>query len=380
VERSAQHAFRSFWNSADPSNAATARQRLLPGLVAGLAFLAVAMVAGMSTTTAWGMPDAIAAAVGIPVRGYGFQPLPVVVGVAVHLTVSMMLGALYQAIAQRLHLHRGRLVFGAWLFSGLETPVSIWGVLHTVLPASTFRFFLGALPFWASLAGRHAYGLVLGLAIAMMQQSPVPAQPPRRGGTPAGCFHHRLSLAMTLLLLVQFLLGMVVNLYVSIPDRHPGAHASAYFAGVLRGLAWVIPHGSMALAAHAVLGLGLILLSVAHLITAWGTGSGTRMTVSTVGMLALIGAAFNGASFVNYGHDLSSLIMSGCFALALLCYIAAGRERDPDGEPSPPSPEPPGSPEMSSLSPDGHDELLDRRHRVAPVVGPDGGVASGARA
>ena len=37
------------------------------------------------------------------------------------------------------------------------------------------------------------------------------------------------------LLLVQYLLGMVVNVYVVLPTRHPGAGASDYFTGAASG-------------------------------------------------------------------------------------------------------------------------------------------------
>jgi len=49
-----------------------------------------------------------------------------------------------------------------------------------------------------------------------------------------------------------------------------------------------------------------------------------RMTVGlpVVGALAVIGAAFNGVSFVNYGQAFSSMIMAGLWALALACYVA----------------------------------------------------------
>jgi hypothetical protein len=44
--------------------------------------------------------------------------------------------------------------------------------------------------------------------------------------------------------------------------------------------------------------------------------------VSLVSLLAVIGAAFNGVSFVNYGHAFSSMIMAVLWALALGCYVA----------------------------------------------------------
>jgi hypothetical protein len=154
----------SSWIRLRGSIVGTVIRWLWPGLIAGVAFLGVAMVGGSLTTTAWAMPDAIAAAVGVGAHGYGFQPVPALVGVTVHLATSMALGVMYTAIARRLRLRGLRLVVGAVLFIGLETPISIWVVLHSVLPSSTFHFFLGAIPFWASITGRNLYGLVLGLA------------------------------------------------------------------------------------------------------------------------------------------------------------------------------------------------------------------------
>jgi hypothetical protein len=61
------------------------------------------------------------------------------------------------------------------------------------------------------------------------------------------------------LLLVQYLLGMAVNLYVILPARHPGAGARDYFTGGASALGWVIPDGPAWAAAHAAFGLALAL-------------------------------------------------------------------------------------------------------------------------
>jgi hypothetical protein len=50
-------------------------------------------------------------------------------------------------------------------FITLETPTVLWGVLHSLLPTTTFFYFLGALPWWGSVFGRCMYGLVLGLLL-----------------------------------------------------------------------------------------------------------------------------------------------------------------------------------------------------------------------
>jgi hypothetical protein len=124
-----------------------------------------------------------------------------------------------------------------------------------------------------------------------------------------------------LLLLIQYLLGMAVNLFVVLPGRHPGAGARDYFAGAASGLAWVIPHGPAWAAAHAAFGLALVLAALAGIAAARGQGSRMATATSVLGALAIVGAAFNGLSFLNYGHAFSSMIMAGLWALALACYL-----------------------------------------------------------
>lgn len=124
-----------------------------------------------------------------------------------------------------------------------------------------------------------------------------------------------------LLLLAQYLLGMVVNLYVTFPAHHPGAGASNYFAGIASGLGWLIPDGPGWAAAHAALGLALVAAALASLaISVRGTGR-LHVITSVLGALAIIGAGFNGLSFLNYGKSFSSMIMAALWAVALACYV-----------------------------------------------------------
>jgi hypothetical protein len=130
------------------------------------------------------------------------------------------------------------------------------------------------------------------------------------------------NLAACLLLLIQYLLGMAVNLFVAIPGHHPGASAQNYFAGLASGLAWVIPDGPAWAAAHAAFGLALVLAAFACVALTWGKSSRAATAASVLGALAVLGAGFNGLSFLNYGHAFSSMIMAGLWALALACYVA----------------------------------------------------------
>ena len=76
-------------------------------------------------------------------------------------------------------------------------------------------------------------------------------------------------------------------------------------------------------AAHAAFGLALVVAAVASIALTWRQGGRMATATSVLGALAIVGAGFNGVSFVNYGHDFSSMIMAGLWALALACYLAA---------------------------------------------------------
>jgi hypothetical protein len=129
------------------------------------------------------------------------------------------------------------------------------------------------------------------------------------------------NIAACILLLVEFLLGMAVNLGVVLPKHHPGAAASNYFSGVASGVGWVISTGSAWVAAHAAFGLALVVAALAAIALTWRAGPRTERAASVLGLLFIVGAGFNGASFLNYGRAVSSFIMAALWALATACYV-----------------------------------------------------------
>ena len=131
----------------------------------------------------------------------------------------------------------------------------------------------------------------------------------------------RLAFLILLLLGLQFILGIVANLYVEIPEAHPGSGAANYFAGIFQGIGWAITQGTWSLQIHATLGLLLILLALLLIGLAYARRERVWMILSPIGAIGMIGAGFNGASFINYGHDFSSLLMSVGFLLALVSYL-----------------------------------------------------------
>ena len=130
-------------------------------------------------------------------------------------------------------------------------------------------------------------------------------------------------LAAIVLVLVQSGIGMDVNLFVAIPAQHPGARPSSYFSGSVRSVAWAVAHGAPALVAHAVLGLALALLVIGVAVYAMRLGRRPIGAWSVLAGLLVIGAGFNGASFLDFNHDISSLIMALLALGAVACYSAA---------------------------------------------------------
>jgi len=145
------------------------RRYLFPGLSAGALFLLLEMLIGAFFTTPWAFPEAVAHTVHFGAPGYRLEPTALVVGACVHLAVSTALGVLFTVIVDRLRLTGRTVVVAAWLFSGTETAVAIWGVLHTALP-DTLPQFLHSIPLWASILGHNIYGITLGLLLLTLDR------------------------------------------------------------------------------------------------------------------------------------------------------------------------------------------------------------------
>jgi hypothetical protein len=121
-------------------------------------------------------------------------------------------------------------------------------------------------------------------------------------------------------LIAQFLLGMAVNLFVTIPTDHPGSNPPEYFGGVVQSVAWAVLHGHVLLQIHAVLGLLLVLNALGLLVAAIRIRAGDLIVVTSLGLFGVLAAGFNGGSFLNYNQDFSSMIMATFFAWAVVSY------------------------------------------------------------
>jgi hypothetical protein len=108
------------------------------------------------------------------------------------------------------------------------------------------------------------------------------------------------------LLIVQFGLGIGVNLYVTLP-AHKGFFSTVF--------------GSATLAAHAIVALILLGAAIGALTRAIRAGRAVAFT--SVGLAAILAAAIAGASFVGNQGNGASLGMALATAVAMFCYLAA---------------------------------------------------------
>jgi len=108
------------------------------------------------------------------------------------------------------------------------------------------------------------------------------------------------------LLIVQFGLGMGVNLYVTLP-----AHKS-FLSTVF---------GSAVLAVHAIVALVLLGAAIGALVRAIRARRAVAFT--SVGLAAILAAAAAGASFAGNQSNGASLAMALATAVAMFCYLGA---------------------------------------------------------
>jgi hypothetical protein len=121
------------------------------------------------------------------------------------------------------------------------------------------------------------------------------------------------AFAALIMVLIQYCLGMWVNLGVNVPASDRGAN-------LLDAIVRTVANGPIGLSLHALLGLFLIVSAAAAFFRAVRIGL-TRWTVLTgVGLAAVVLAAVSGARFVSADDDAASLAMALFAAAAMFAY------------------------------------------------------------
>ncbi|MDE1870113.1 MAG: hypothetical protein KGH71_03975 [Candidatus Micrarchaeota archaeon] len=122
-------------------------------------------------------------------------------------------------------------------------------------------------------------------------------------------------IAILFFLVVQFILGMTLNLFVPFPTIPAGSADQAYFNAIFS-----TPY----LLAHFIVGFGLLLGSIWILIGAVRNKSKTIIAIAGIGFLSILSAYTSGYEFLLSGFqsNLFSFTMSMGFMAALVCYFA----------------------------------------------------------
>ncbi|HEX6527491.1 MAG TPA: hypothetical protein VF070_46880 [Streptosporangiaceae bacterium] len=134
----------------------------------------------------------------------------------------------------------------------------------------------------------------------------------RHARLPAPAGLRRVCLATLITLVVQFSLGMILNLYVPVPasDQH------ASYVQEIRT-------APLALTIHVLIGLMLIGAAIAAAIRAIRMRDRSTIALAAGGLGAIVGAFGAGELFVRNGQSSASLTMAILTGIALVCYIGA---------------------------------------------------------
>lgn len=122
------------------------------------------------------------------------------------------------------------------------------------------------------------------------------------------------SLAALVMLVLEFGLGVVVNLYATLPKSDNGAT-------FLTALGDAIGSGPLSLAIHAVLGSLLLISGIVCIVRAALTRIASTLVFSIIGLFGILAAWGSGVGFIGTQADSASLAMAIATGVAILSYI-----------------------------------------------------------
>lgn len=121
------------------------------------------------------------------------------------------------------------------------------------------------------------------------------------------------SFAAIVILLIEYGLGIWVNLFGHLPASDHGASPAT-------GFGRAVSNGPVGLSIHAVLGVLLVITAVTAVVRAALVGRRALIGAAVVGLLAIVDAAFSGASFVGNGANGASMSMAVAAGVAIGAY------------------------------------------------------------
>jgi len=132
---------------------------------------------------------------------------------------------------------------------------------------------------------------------------------------------HRGIGTVLVLLVIQFISGMVLNLYITLPPTHPGTGES-----YAPSIPWALAGGGgIVLAIHVATWIGLTIGGIILLVLGVRRRHRGYVLGTSIGLVSLLLAASGGLTFLNRGGDnTESLIMALGFLVAFVTYALTG--------------------------------------------------------
>jgi hypothetical protein len=120
------------------------------------------------------------------------------------------------------------------------------------------------------------------------------------------------ALGAVVMLLIQYSLGISVNLYSTLPASDSGKSLFPGFAAVGKGPAL--------LTIHALLGTLLLVTGIAAVVRALRLAAVAPIALTLAALVAMLVAWLSGSAFIGDQKNASSLAMGLATAVALFCY------------------------------------------------------------
>jgi hypothetical protein len=114
------------------------------------------------------------------------------------------------------------------------------------------------------------------------------------------------SVGLVSMLIIQFILGMIYNIYGTAPTATKS----------------VGMFSSVTLSLHVIVGILLVISAIMQIVRSMQLHHRPAVILSWVGLVAIIAAWGTGEAFIQKGANGASLGMSLAFAVALACYVA----------------------------------------------------------
>ena len=130
-------------------------------------------------------------------------------------------------------------------------------------------------------------------------------------------FLRRGTLVVLVLLVIQFMVGMLINFYTQLPDAHPGTQGS-----YAPSIPWALGGGGgVTLAIHVGVAIFLLIGSIVLFLRAIMSRRKAFIVGMSAGLILILVAFSSGLTFLNRGGNDSDLLgMSLAFIFALITY------------------------------------------------------------